>query len=128
MTSTSSRHGIGSKAFDVLVAAGLVSGLLCITTSAQQPAATAPSSSSAVEPHLLSPEERRKREEWQRSISRIPAPNKGCFKSSYPSLEWHEVPCGPPPRFRHPPGAGPRPDVVGYGRLLGPVSSAAGAS
>jgi hypothetical protein len=104
MKSSSSCRRIGSKPFGVLVAAGLVSGFLCNTASAQQPtapAATAPSSPSAVEPHLLGPEERLKREEWQKSILRIPQPKKGCFKSSYPSLEWHEVPCGPPPRFRY---------------------------
>ncbi len=101
MKSSSSCRGIGSEAFGVLVAAGLGSSFLSITASAQ-PAATAPSSLSAVKPHLLSPEERQKREEWQRSISRIPAPKKGCFNSSYPSLEWHEVPCGPPPVRRYP--------------------------
>jgi hypothetical protein len=99
MNSSSSCREIGSKAFVVLVAAGLGSGFLSITASAQQPTAptaTAPSSLSAVEPHPLSPEERQKREDWQKSILRIPAPKKGCFNSSYPSLEWHEVPCGPP--------------------------------
>jgi hypothetical protein len=105
MKSSSSCRGIGSEAFGVLVAAGLGSGFVSITASAQQPtvpAATAPSSPSAVAPLLLSPEERQKREEWQRSILRIPAAKRGCFNSSYPSLEWHEVPCGPPPVRRYP--------------------------
>jgi hypothetical protein len=105
MKSSCSCRRIGSKALVVLVSAGLGSGFLSITASAQQPvapAATAPSSLSAVEPHLLSPGERQKREEWQRSMLRSPAPKKGCFSSSYPSLEWHEVLCGPPPVRRYP--------------------------
>jgi hypothetical protein len=104
MKSSRSCRRIGNKAFVVLVAAGLGSGFLSIAASAQQPvapAATAPSSLSAVEPHLLSQRERQKRDEWQRSILRIPAPKKGCFSSSYPSLVWHEVPCGPPPVRRY---------------------------
>jgi hypothetical protein len=59
MKSSSSYRGISGEAFRVLVAAGLGSGFLSTTASAQQPtvpAATAPSSPSAVEPHLLSPE------------------------------------------------------------------------
>jgi hypothetical protein len=89
----------------VAAAAGAALMMVSVAAVAQQPTApaatTAPSSLSAVEPHLLNPEERQKREEWQRSMLRIPAPKKGCFNSSYPSLEWHEVPCGPPPVRRY---------------------------
>jgi hypothetical protein len=88
----------------VAAAAGAALMMVSVAAVAQQPtgpAATAPSSPSAVAPLLLSPEERQKREEWQRSILRIPAPKRGCFSSSYPSLEWHEVPCGPPPVRRY---------------------------
>jgi len=116
--SSSSSRARGTKAFGVLVAAGLVSGLLFVTASAQQPTApatAAPSPPPSVQPDLLSPEERQKREEWRRSMSRNPAPKKGCFNSSYPSLEWHEVPCGAPSQFPNPPARGPRPDFVGNG-------------
>jgi hypothetical protein len=65
-------------------------------------------------------------------MSRIPVPKKGCFESSYPSLEWHEVPCGPPSKFQNPPAKGPRPNIVGNGNditavVSGPkISSATG--
>ena len=102
MKSSSSSRGRGTRAFGLVVAAGLVSGFLSVTASAQQPkepAAAAPSSQPTAQPQALSPEERQKREEWQRSMSQIPMPKKGCFNSSYPSLEWHEVPCGQPSKF-----------------------------
>jgi hypothetical protein len=41
----------------------------------------------------LSQQERQKRDDWQRTISRIPLPKTGCFKATYPSMEWQEVPC-----------------------------------
>jgi hypothetical protein len=102
MKSSSSSRGRGTRAFGLVVAAGLVSGFLSVTASAQQPkepAAAAPSSQPTAQPQALSPEEQQKREEWQRSMSQIPMPKKGCFNSSYPSLEWHEVPCGQPSKF-----------------------------
>ena len=132
---SSSSHGRGTKAFGLLVAAGLVSGFLSVTASAQQPkepAAAAPSSQPTAQPQALSPEERQKREEWQRSMSQIPMPKKGCFNSSYPSLEWHEVPCGQSSKFPNPPAEGPRPNIVGNGNDISaevsgpPISSAIG--
>jgi hypothetical protein len=114
----SSWRGRVAKAFGLLAAAGIVSGLLSVTASAQQPkepAAAAPSSRPTAQPKALSPEELQKRKEWQRSISQIPTPKQGCFNSSYPSLEWHEVPCGQPSNFPNPPASGPQPNVVGNG-------------
>src|ERR1700674_495593 len=110
MKSSSSSRGRGTKAFGLLVAAGLVSGVLSVTASAQQPKEPA---AAAAQPQALSPEERQKREEWQRAMSQVPVPKKGRFNSSYPSLEWREVPCGQPSKFPNPPSGGPRPNVVG---------------
>jgi uncharacterized repeat protein (TIGR01451 family) len=131
--SSPASRGRRIKVFGLLAAAGLVSGLLSITAFAQQPkapaAATAPSSQPV---QRLSPEERHKREEWQKSMSQIPVPKKGCFSSSYPSLEWHEVPCGQPSKYPNPPAGGPRPNIVGNGNdisamVSGPkISSAIG--
>jgi len=129
MKSSSSSRGRGTKAFGLLVAAGLVSGFLSVTASAQQPKEPA---AAAAQPQALSPEERQKREEWQRAMSQVPVPKKGCFNSSYPSLEWREVPCGQPSKFPNPPAGGPRPNVVGNGNditavVTGPnISSATG--
>ena len=126
MKSSSSSRGRGTKAFGLLVVAGLVSGFLSVTASAQQPkkpAAAAPSSQPTAQPQALSPEERQKRQEWQRSMSQSPMPKKGCFNSSYPSLEWHEVPCGQPPKFPNPPAGGPRPNIVGGGNDISAVVS-----
>jgi hypothetical protein len=134
-SSASSSRGRSTKAFGLPVAAGLVSGFLSVTAYAQQPkepAAAAPSSQPTAQPQALSPEERQEREEWQRSMSQIPMPKKGCFNASYPSLEWHEVPCGPPSKFPNPPARGPRPNIVGNGNDISaevsgpPISSAIG--
>ncbi len=34
------------------------------------------------------------RRNWKNAIKRTPPPKKGCFKTSYPSTVWKEVPCG----------------------------------
>jgi hypothetical protein len=115
-SSSSFSRGYGGKAFSLLIAAGLASGFLSVKASAQQPerpAATPPSSQQAAPGEVLSAEERQKREEWQRAMSQIPVPKKGCFNSSYPSLEWREVPCGPPSNDPNPPYIGPGANAVG---------------
>src|SRR4051794_6178616 len=50
---------------------------------------------------------------WGAIISRTPVPKKGCFKSSYPSTVWQEVPCTPAPQRPYPPTPTLRPDTVG---------------
>jgi hypothetical protein len=126
MKSSFSSRRRGIKAFGLLVAAGLVSGLLSVTASAQQPkepGAAAPSSQPTAQPQVFSPEERLKREEWQRAMSQVPVPKKGCYNSAYPSREWQEVPCGQPSKFPNPPAGGPRPNVVGNGNDISAVVS-----
>ena len=132
-SSSSFSRGRGGKAFSLLIAAGLASGFLSVKASAQQPegpAATPPSSQQAAPGQVLSAEEQQKRAEWQRAMSQIPVPKKGCFNSSYPSLEWREVPCGRPSNYPNPPHMGPRANVVGNGndiaaRVAGPMISSA---
>jgi hypothetical protein len=38
------------------------------------------------------------REEWEKAIARVPQGKEGCFKATYPHLEWQEVPCATPPK------------------------------
>ena len=35
---------------------------------------------------------------WEKTIHHTPAPKGGCFKAVYPSTEWVEVQCAPPPK------------------------------
>ena len=37
------------------------------------------------------------KEEWRAKITHTRMPKKGCFKSSFPSGEWQEIPCAAPP-------------------------------
>jgi hypothetical protein len=53
------------------------------------------------------------REDWEATMSRTPAPKKGCFTSSYPSTEWREVPCTTPPPNPNPPALGFGSETVG---------------
>jgi len=53
------------------------------------------------------------REVWQNEIARRPQPKKGCFKSTYPQLEWQEVPCATAPTRLYPPARGHRSETVG---------------
>ncbi|MBV1851251.1 hypothetical protein [Catellatospora tritici] len=60
---------------------------------------------------------------WQTKISQLAKPARGCFKATYPDVEWHESACATPsmapmtPRPAVPmnPRTGPRPMVVGNG-------------
>jgi len=63
-------------------------------------------------------------DEWREGISKTPVPRRGCFESSYPSAEWHEVVCvtAPVRRDRAPPHAGLT-EVVGSGTDFFAVSS-----
>ena len=61
------------------------------------------------------------------TASRIPVPKKGCFKCSYPSTEWQEVPCTTGPTVPYPPA----PEIVGNyfdltAKVSGSISSAVG--
>jgi hypothetical protein len=61
----------------------------------------------------ISPEEIKRRQDWNGTMIRKPAPKKGCFEAVYPSTEWNEVPCVKAPNIPAPPRHGPRPAVVG---------------
>ena len=40
------------------------------------------------------------RAEWRKTMQHTPAPREGCFHASYPSIQWQEVRCAPPPGYR----------------------------
>jgi hypothetical protein len=35
---------------------------------------------------------------WQAAIAQVPAPGHGCYRASYPALQWHAVKCGVAPK------------------------------
>jgi hypothetical protein len=76
------------------------------------------------DPMALSPEERQKREAWQKSMSQVPLPKNGCFRAVYPSMEWQETQCTPGPSYPMPPRRGPRPLIVGDGSDVAPQAPA----
>jgi hypothetical protein len=59
------------------------------------------------------PEEAAKIKAWHKTMSRTPAPKTGCFEAAFPSPDWLEVPCGPPPKLPYPLAAGIPPETVG---------------
>jgi|SRR5271168_2998358 len=73
-----------------------------------------------------------KMQAYHATMSQIPVPKKGCFKSTYPSTAWVEVPCGTPPERPYPPASGRAPEIVGNGNDFsaqatgGLISSATG--
>ncbi len=77
--------------------------------SPKKPAATA----TAAAEEQVSPEEKKKRKDWNDSMLRKAAPKQGCFKATYPSADWKEVKCVAPPKHPALPRFGPRPGVVG---------------
>src|SRR5271165_5528268 len=77
--------------------------------SPKKPTATA----TAAAEEQVSPEEKKKRKDWNDSMLRKAAPKQGCFKATYPSADWKEVKCVAPPKHPALPRFGPRPGVVG---------------
>ena len=61
----------------------------------------------------ISPEEIKRRQDWNKSMMQKPVPKKGCFNAAYPKTEWQEVPCVKAPNIPAIPRHGPRPAVVG---------------
>src|SRR5713101_3772604 len=74
---------------------------------------TPASKAAATAQEQVSPEENRKRKDWNDGMLRKPAPRNGCFKADYPATEWVEVPCGKGKEFPAIPRHGVRPAVVG---------------
>lgn len=102
------------------VAAMLLFGLFSTYASSGAPKVppqerpkTSASKASAATQEEVSPEEKKRRKDWNDSMLRKAAPKKGCFKADYPSTEWKEVPCVKAPNIPAPPRHGPRPAVVG---------------
>jgi VWD domain-containing protein len=105
----------------ILVGAFLAVAPWSLAASAQPDAATSPS---------VTPSDQ-EREDFHKSMSRIPLPRKGCFVAQYPSKTWQEVPCVSPPS--HPNGltGTVHPFTVGNGadffaQVTGNISSATG--
>jgi hypothetical protein len=55
------------------------------------------------------------RDAWRSSMLRALLPKKGCFKASYPSTVWRDVPCAVGPQRPLEPARGPGPKIVGGG-------------
>ena len=47
--------------------------------------------------------------DFQKAMTQVPLPKKGCFEATYPTREWHEVPCTTAPTYPMSPDNGPRP-------------------
>jgi hypothetical protein len=84
--------------------AGLLAGLTAEGAAAEEPTTAGPEQAA---PHAAAAAPSEKElDDWQAKIVRVPAPKNGCFKASYPSTEWQEVPCAKAPDRLYPP---PRP-------------------
>jgi len=79
----------------ILLAASILSGFFSSSGIAAPLARTAK--------QIVSKEDRRKFDAWRKSMARVRLPHKGCFKTSYPNMEWREVPCTAAPERSYPP-------------------------
>lgn len=114
MKSSSSERG---RAVGAIIVAGILSGVLPAFwpsvafaqsgSQAPKPPSATPQLPSAIVQSPSAPAVKA----WRESMSRTPAPRKGCFRSSYPSVEWQEVPCTKAPKDHDAPRI--RPAIVG---------------
>jgi hypothetical protein len=103
--------------FGIIVASSVLFGLLSsIALSAQQEkpkpqASTIPSAAQTTKPQIA-----KTREEWHKALLQLPHPKTGCYKASFPRVEWKAVPCGTPPPYPVEPAHGPAKHfIVGNG-------------
>ena len=47
--------------------------------------------------------------DFQKAMTQVPLPKKGCFKATYPTREWQEIPCTTAPTYPMPPDNESRP-------------------
>src|SRR5665213_3631951 len=40
---------------------------------------------------------------WHRALLQKKLPHAGCFRATYPSAQWAQIPCGTPPHLLYPP-------------------------
>jgi hypothetical protein len=93
-----------------MVAASLLGLVSLVTASAQTTSSQ----------RTMSTRERQLRVGWQRAMSQIRLPGKGCFKATYPRLQWQAATCTTTPAYPMPPRRGPRPLIVGNGSDASP--------
>jgi len=136
MESSSSARGRVISVFCIMATVSLLSGLFSTFTASAQPApsATQTAPSQTTPQATPQPPSAESLQAWHGTMSRAPVPKTGCFVSSYPSAEWHEVPCMTTPPLPQVParGGGPPAEVVGNGTdwtakpLTGLISAAVG--
>ena len=106
MKPVSPARGHITKMLGIATFASLSVGLLAEAATAQQAPAPSPPQVTTELPTF---------ENWRSAMKRLPLSKSGCFKSSYPIIQWQEIPCTTPPPRPYPPARGPRPGTVGNG-------------
>ena len=71
-------------------------------------AQTPPASTSGPQPEIA-----QSRVMWRQAMARLAVPAKGCFKASFPRIEWQSSACKTPPQRPYTPKRGPHHDTVG---------------
>jgi hypothetical protein len=137
MKSSSSACRYVARVVGVLIVGSFLSAFLwsfsCVAGFAQSVTLSSTPSSPAQTPSqaVAQPPSERSLKAWRETMSRIPRPKKGCFKSLYPSIEWQETQCTTPSPLPYPPRSGARPENIGNGtnfsaQVGGHISSAVG--
>jgi len=103
--------------FGTTVTTSVLFTLLFLTAGSAQPQKpkpkTSPASSAAT---ATRPQIAKTREDWHKSLLQLPHQKIGCYKSSFPRVEWKAVTCGTPPPYPIQPAHGPAKHfVVGGG-------------
>jgi von Willebrand factor type D domain len=112
MTPTRSTVRNVAQTLPAIAAACLLS---CFVPAMTTSAAPADQKGKPPEKSNVKSPEARLRAQWQKDITRVPVPKKGCFTATYPSREWKEVPCVTAPTRPFLPASGRRPYNIGNG-------------
>jgi hypothetical protein len=112
-----SQHRNATKFFGGIIAKSVLLGLVfAITISAQSQTPKPAAATSQAAAQTTQPQTAKTREAWHKSLVALPHPKPGCYKASFPRVEWIPVTCGTPPRHPALPAHGlARPFVVGGG-------------
>ena len=103
--------------FGGIVAKSVLLGLAFSAVMSAQPQTPIPKAQTgSAAAQNTKPQIARTRGAWHKSLIALPHPKQGCYKASFPHVEWTPVACGAPPRHPALPSHGPgRPFIVGGG-------------
>jgi hypothetical protein len=104
----------GSRVITLVV--GITFFVLVISAALPAVSQTSKGAATTTTGQTASPELVRAQSQWHQALLQLPHPKPGCYRATYPRVEWLPVTCDPAPKYPAIPSHGiPKPFTVGNG-------------